>query len=275
MHNIDRNMLESNYETGPFETGQFEYTQFEGPFANEYAQESNEFGFETEAWPGEAESYEGESYEGESYEGESYEGESYETFGSQSEVTFNESEEMELAAELLEVSNEQELEQFLGKLVRKAARAAGSFVKSPAGKALGGVLKGLAKKALPIAGTALGGFVGGPLGAKIGQGLASAAGRSLGLESETFSNEDREFEGARQFVRIAGQTARHMSTARRGDPRFAARQAMLRAVRRNAPGLLQPSSYGDYGQSGSVTAGGRRQSGRWMRRGNRIILLGV
>src|SRR5690348_3865927 len=75
---------------------------------------------------------------------------------------FSESEEMELAAELLEVNNEQELEQFLGDLIKKAGHAIGSFVKSPIGKAIGGVLKTAAGKVLPIAGGALGGFVGGP-----------------------------------------------------------------------------------------------------------------
>ena len=52
------------------------------------------------------------------------------------------------------VTDEQELDQFLGKLISKISRTAGSIIRSPAGKALGGVLKGAAKKALPIAGPA-------------------------------------------------------------------------------------------------------------------------
>ena len=59
---------------------------------------------------------------------------------------------MELAAELLEVSNEQELEQFLGDFIKKAGKAIGGFVKSPIGQAIGGVLKSAANVALPIAG---------------------------------------------------------------------------------------------------------------------------
>lgn len=108
---------------------------------------------------------------------------------------FNESEVMELAAELLEVTNEAELDRFLGNLIKKAGSALGKVVKSPIGQAVGGVLKGVAKKALPIAGGALGAYFGGPLGAKIGSGLASAAGSALGLELETLNQEDREFEG--------------------------------------------------------------------------------
>ena len=45
-----------------------------------------------------------------------------------------------------------------------------------------GVLKPLAKAALPIAGRALGAFVGGPVGGMIDGKLASAAGRMFGLE---------------------------------------------------------------------------------------------
>src|SRR5690242_10739787 len=72
---------------------------------------------------------------------------------------FNEAEVGEMASELLEIHDEQELEQFLGDLISKAAKAVGSFVKSPTGKALGGILKGAAKQALPMVGSALGGWV--------------------------------------------------------------------------------------------------------------------
>src|SRR5271168_3643755 len=108
---------------------------------------------------------------------------------------FSETEATELASELLEVTNEAELDRFLGDLISKAGKAFGSFIRSPIGKSLGGWLKGAAKQALPLAGGALGGVFGGPLGAKIGSGLASYAGGALGLEAE-MSQEDREFEGA-------------------------------------------------------------------------------
>ena len=76
---------------------------------------------------------------------------------------FNEAQEMELAAELLGVANDHELEQFLGDFIKKAGKAIGGIVKSPIGQAIGGVLKSAAKAALPIAGGALGTLVGGPL----------------------------------------------------------------------------------------------------------------
>ena len=65
---------------------------------------------------------------------------------------FSENEEMELAAELLGVASEQELDRFLGGLIKKASQAVGKFVKSPTGQALGGILKGAAKQALPVVG---------------------------------------------------------------------------------------------------------------------------
>ena len=81
----------------------------------------------------------------------------------------SEADEMQLASELLGVSTEAELDQFLGSLIKKASSAIGSVVRSPIGQAVGGVLKSAAKKALPLAGGALGGYFGGPLGAKIRQ----------------------------------------------------------------------------------------------------------
>src|SRR5512143_3851803 len=86
--------------------------------------------------------YEGGDYEGGDYEGGDYE---YETDSTSAEgMPFNEMDEMELASQLLEVSDEAELDQFLGDLFKKATRAVGSFLKGPLGKQLGGIIKGIA-----------------------------------------------------------------------------------------------------------------------------------
>ncbi len=180
--------------------------------------------------------------------------------------TLNEALEMELAAELLEVRDEYELDQFLGKLIKSAARGIGKAVQSPTFRALGGVLKGIAKKALPIAGGALGTFVGGPLGGTIGSKLASMAGSALGLELEGLSQEDREFEAARQFVRFAGDAVRNTTSSGNADPVSAARAATAMAARRYAPGLLN-------GARNQVPFEHRRSSGRWIRRGGNIVIL--
>lgn len=184
---------------------------------------------------------------------------------------FSETEEMELAAKLLGVASEQELDRFLGGLIQKAGRAVGQFVRSPTGQALGGILKGAAKQALPVVGSALGGYLGGAQGAQIGGQLASAAGRVFGLELEGLSPEDREFEVAKGFVRFAGQAVKNAALSpTSADPRTAAHTAVVSAAQQHAPGLLAPSAAG-----APPSTPGRRQSGRWIRRGNTIILIGV
>ncbi|MFB7512189.1 M15 family metallopeptidase [Streptomyces sp. NPDC056144] len=60
-----------------------------------------------------------------------------------------EAEENALAAELLGVSDERELEAFLGSFLAPVARRDGGFLSSSAGAALGGVLKNVAMTALP------------------------------------------------------------------------------------------------------------------------------
>jgi len=191
-------------------------------------------------------------------------------FGASSSGVFSEDEEVELASELLEVVDEQELDHFLGDLIKKAGSAIGSFVKSSAGKAIGGVLKGVVKTALPIAGGALGGLVGGPIGATLGSKLASTAGSALGLELEGLSPEDREFEAARQFVRFASATVKNALEAPSGvDPATAAYHGATEAARAHAPGLM------NIGNQGRHVTEGRRETGRWVRNRGKIILLGV
>lgn len=196
------------------------------------------------------------------------------------EGVLSEADEAELADELLGVSNEEELDQFLGSLIRKVAKGAGKVLSSPVGQAVGGVLKGVAKKALPLAGGALGGWVGGPLGAKIGSGLASAAGSALGLEGESFDGEGEQYEGAKQFVRLAADTVTKAAAASpSADPRTVAQRAAMGAARQLAPGLLggQPGGAGP-GRAkggGGPRAGGAAQSGRWARRGSKVVLYGV
>jgi hypothetical protein len=143
--------------------------------------------------------------------------------------------ELELAAELLEITSEEELDRFLGDVFKKVGGFVSGAVKSPVFKALGGVLKPIAKAALPIAGGALGTLVGGPAGGMIGSKLASAAGNLFGLELEGLSPEDREFEMAKGFVRLASGAAeevRHMRYRSGYNPYFAAKRAAMRSGQR-------------------------------------------
>jgi hypothetical protein len=208
----------------------------------------------------------------------------YETYGETGYEfeSLGEAEEVELASELLEITNEAELDRFLGKLVSKAVKGIGKVVKSPVGRALGGILKKAAKVALPLAGKAAGAFFGGPVGAAVGGQLASAAGRAFGLELEGLSAEDAEFEVARRYVRFASAASRRAanapSTAR---PQAAARAAAVAAARRHAPGLVRTvaspaAAPAPLAASSTAAApGGFGRRGTWYRRGRRIIIVGV
>lgn len=248
-----------------------------------------------------------------------------------------EAQEVELAAELLGVTSEAELEQFLGKLFKRVVRGVGSFVRSPIGRAVGGVLKGIAKKALPVVGGALGSMVAPGIGTAIGTKLGSLASGLFELETEAMSGEQAEFEVARRYVRLAASTARHAAAARPAapvNPRTVARAAVARAARQVAPAIYRamvrslrgggfvprragyggrptyapppfrppgappayvpavvrpslvapapayaPASGWDAGAGWAPAApgvaAGPAMSGRWIRRGRRILLLGV
>jgi hypothetical protein len=191
---------------------------------------------------------------------EMFEGEQFERSEESGAGALAETDEMELAAELLEVRDDR----FLGDLIRKVGSAVGTVVRSPIGRAIGGTLKGVIKTALPVAGGALGTFVGGPLGTAIGSKLASAAGSALGLELEGLSQEDREYEAARQFVRFASEAVNNAIQSSSPDPIAAARSAVVTAARRFAPGLLR-------GQGMSAPA--LRGGGRWVRQGRNIVVV--
>lgn len=193
--------------------------------------------------------------------GETFE---YEFAGEQEwNEVFNENELNELATELLGVSQEQELDHFLGSLIKKVGSAVGSVVRGPVGQALGGVLKTVAKQALPMAGAALGNLVVPGLGGVVGSKLGSMAGSALGLELEGLSQKDREFETAKQFVRIATDAVSSAlaNPAMGQSPRQSAMQAMDQALQRHAPALLAQNRVAE--------------QGRWVRRGNQIVLYGV
>lgn len=185
--------------------------------------------------------------------------------------------ELELATELLNVSNEQELEQFLGGLFKKVASGVSNFAKSGVGKTLLGGLKTIAKKALPIAGGALGNMLVPGLGGMIGNKLGGMASNLFELELEGLSNEDREFEVAKRFVRFASDATRRAATsATSGAPAKAVvTNSLKQAAATHAPGLIRKRRRGgNYGYAaGSNSIAGN--SGTWERDGNNIIIYGA
>jgi uncharacterized protein (DUF697 family) len=197
----------------------------------------------------------------------------YETYGEyDQESPFSEAEEMELAAELLSVSNEAELDQFLGKVIKSAGRAVGGIIKSPVGKALGGALKSVAKQALPAVGGVLGNALLPGVGGVVGSKLGSAAGKAFGLELEGLSYEDQEFETAKGVVRLTGAAASNAAKALPSTPpQQVVQTALTEAAKAHAPGLLR----GANPKAGAGQKCQHQSAGRWIRRGNTITLMEV
>ena len=194
------------------------------------------------------------------------------------EGPFPESEEMELAAELLSLQGEEELEQFLGSLFKKIGGGLKKVFKP-----LGKILKPIAKVALPIAGKVAGGFFGGPVGATIGGKLGTFASKLFEMELEGMDPGQQEMEVARRVVRLAGSAAQKAAAAPPSAPSMAvAKAAVAAAAQQHAPGLLR-GRFGRRLTGGasfypSIPGGPRRcrqQSGAWIRRNGKVILLGA
>ena len=179
----------------------------------------------------------------------------------------SEEEEISLAEEMLAISDDRELDQFLGGLLKKARGAIGPVLKR--------YIKPLAKKLIPLAATAVGGYFGGPIGAKLGGKLGSFATTLFEADFESMDPESQEMEVARSFVRFADAAASNAAkTSSSADPSTAARTAIMRAAKTYAPGLLRPRN-GSAGGGGNIAVRCRPNGGRWIRRQGRIVLLGV
>lgn len=206
---------------------------------------------------------------GYSFEDEQFQAEdSYEAGGLWGEADSQETDEIALAAELLAVTDEGELDQFLGSLAKRAVSAARDFAGSAAGQAVGNILKSAARKALPQLGQAVGNYLvpgaGGQAGQQVGKWLGSKF--ESGLQLEGLSPEDRDLETARAFVRFATNTAQRAAAMPRSIPApLAAQKAATAAARQHLPGLLKAQ-----GRPGSPA-----NSGRWIRRGRNIVILGA
>ncbi|HLK96609.1 MAG TPA: hypothetical protein VK364_02470 [Hymenobacter sp.] len=174
MHNIDRTLQE--LESGSLLTGEFENTYeygSQGEYGSSQGEYSQEYGQEF---------------------GQEFSGEFGQEYNNEYEFNQGENLELEMAYQLLEVSNEEELNQFLGGLMSKAASAvkgaASSFVGSPAGQSVGKYLVNVGKNTLPQLGAKYGsqyggqygGQLGGALGGRLGP-LGATAGNYLGKKA--------------------------------------------------------------------------------------------
>lgn len=194
--------------------------------------------------------------------------------------------ENELAQELMGIQNEEELEYFLGNLLKSAWSGAKSLYNSPIGQQLKNQavsgLKSLGKQVLPRLGSAAGGRLFGATGARLGGKLGNMAARGLGLEFEGASPQDRRFEASKRFIRVAKiagkRIAAHVKSGRPVSSRIV-RGMIIQAGRDLFPGLPASSGYDGSpkgGQSGYANSSSTSQNrGTWYRQGNRIILQGV
>jgi hypothetical protein len=125
---------------------------------------------------------------------------------------------LEIASRMLSARSDAERDHLLGAAMTLAANRAGGELSAPLGSALGGLLKSVAQKGSSY----------------------PTPGRCLGLELEGLDPNEQEFEAAVQFVRLAGEAARHAAEEELFVPPHLAAQAVLAsAAEVYAPALLQ------------------------------------
>jgi hypothetical protein len=181
-----------------------------------------------------------------------------------------------LAARLMDVNSEQELDYFLGDVISSATSAIGDFINSPTGQALGSGLKTVAKQVLPAAATALGNYIAPGVGGTIGGALGTAVASQMEAESEQL-----EWEAANTFVKLAGEAAKKAATAPPGaDPQAIAKHAIIEAAKIHAPGWVSYLT-GEGPQHHTCHCGQghhhyhHAHEGRWYRHGRHIVVEGV
>jgi uncharacterized protein (DUF697 family) len=189
--------------------------------------------------------------------------------GQEAESPLSEEEVLGYAGELVAAGSEQELDELFGRIFRDVTRRAGRFLRSGVGRQLGGILKGAVRQALPLVGGALGSFALPGVGTALGSQLGSAAGAMFETEFAGMEPEEQQFEVAQRLVQLAAGSADKAAAAPAAPPATIAQRAFVDAARRYAPGLARAD--------GRMPAfrPGRRMSGRWVRRGNRIVVYGA
>lgn len=205
--------------------------------------------------------------------------ESYELLPEIAQEFSNEMYEAELANELLNVQSEEELNHFLGNLIKGAWRGAKNFYNSSAGQALKNQViagaKSIGRKALPSLGSAVGGYFGGSAGAKLGNQFGDwAAGRFLNeMEMETAGGD--QVDNARRLIQMVRRSSGRIAhLAQSGQPlnRNTVHGVILQAAKQSFPSWI-PDRTGPSYTGGGASA--QTNTGTWYRQGNQIILSGV
>jgi hypothetical protein len=152
-------------------------------------------------------------------------------------AALSEAEASEFAVRLIDARSEADFDHLLCAILTHAARRAGGSLPTAVGSAIGGLLKSVAR-----------------------QGLARRApAQALGLELEGLDGDERGFEAALRFVRLAAEAARHAAEEPVIAPsRLAAQAALAAASDIYAPPLL--SAFAPYDRRRPVTTRGTARS---------------
>jgi hypothetical protein len=128
---------------------------------------------------------------------------------------------------------------------------------------------------LPMVGGALGSFIPIPgVGTAVGTALGGALSRAL--EAEGIQGEENEFEAARRFVQVAGTALQNAASAPpNANPQAVAVKAVKAAIQQTAGGAAGGFPISASMATGGAGAGAASRSGRWFRRGRKIVLVGV
>lgn len=188
---------------------------------------------------------------------------------------FNEFEyegEGEYANELMAVSNEYELEGFLGKVWDAAKR----FGASPEGQNIKkdfiAGAKSFGRQMFPSIGKNIGGYIGGAGGAVAGGKAGDWAGKWL------FGNQEMEGEAV-DYVRVIRKAANYLNralgTGVSAPPRTLVTQAINQAARPILTKRRQQLQQQPQQQQGTLSYSGTQNQGRWIRQGNRLIIQGA
>jgi len=165
--------------------------------------------------------------------------------------------ELELATELMELRDERSLRRFVGRVVAATARATGRGRGAPAAEPIQRLLMSILQRAIPRSPPGSGSAAN-LVAPVLGDRLADIPDHRLGLELEGLSEEDRQFETARQLVRFAVDAGRRALAPSQTDPGSHARAAVFAAARRHAPGLVanwQPVTAARFGSGFENRAG--------------------
>lgn len=185
----------------------------------------------------------------------------------------SEGEAIDLAQELMNVTTEADLEEFLGglfKKIKRGIRAVGKAAMPIAGNFLKRHGASLLKRALPLVGSAVGSIVPGAgtlAGGALGGALSQLMPGEMSYENDYEAKLDLSKRLVQTVANAAVQTAKDPSAAY--DASAAAKRALAAQVQATLPPAVRQA----------LRAGGRRlrrpSSGRWIRQGNQIIILGA